>query len=421
VALGAGALALCCALPAVVAIIALPGLLKDKPSSLFAASPSATPARSPLPNDPVSVRQAWVRERIVEALNKQGAALLAGDEAAYLSGVGAKATAAHNGLLVQYRSLRAMEVKGWRYEVVVDPLETSSTGQYRAEVSSFACFVTTPCADAAAQAKTLWQIEGGGATLIEWTPATKNSSPHPWQVSELLAKSGERTVVATTKAYAGKLPSLLIEAEKAALVADRFARGDKVPSRYVVYYAGPKEWKQWFSWDPPTWSAGVAIDVSDDRYELVLNGATLHPAFIDDLLRHELTHSASLPGRYRNSDDLWWLIEGIAEVAEMEGTPVSKYPSLDDVGRLVKSWPRNVDIQAPEADTAEWLVGAKYGVAFLALRHLAERYGEQKMVEFFHTVVHDGKTVAQASLIVFGEEWSKLRSECADYVERTAR
>ncbi|MBV1849920.1 hypothetical protein [Catellatospora tritici] len=399
-------------------VIGVPWLVKQADGD-----PSASPSgvRSPKPGDPVSVAQAWADDKIRKTLAKQDAALLKGDEAEYLSMVDPAATAAYETLQRQFRSLRAMKVSSMVDKADRAAPVVTTDGEWRAEVTTQTCFVVTPCEDAEAKSGTRWRIENDQAVVVEWTPRTGNPSPHPWQVSELVARTGNRTVVATTKTYAAKLPTLLREAEKAALVADRFVRADHKPSQYIVYYAGKREWKSWFDWGPPDWAGGVAIDVSDDRYELVLNADVLQPSFLDNILRHELTHASSLPGRYTDRDDLWWLVEGIAEVAEMSGLPVKQYEGLPDVKKYLKTWDGNVEVDPPGDKTAEWIVGARYGVGFLALRHVSEKYGEKKLVEFFHAVVHDHETFENAAKKVLGTSWSALEKECAEYIKRNAR
>ncbi|WP_157631418.1 hypothetical protein [Catelliglobosispora koreensis] len=419
VALGAAVLVLCCA-GSVAAIVVVPSLgKKDLFTSAKAQptkSPSIAPAKSPSAGDPQSVFQAWAHEKVREALAKQRTALLAGNESGFLAVIDPKIPGTEkNALLRTFRSLRAMKVADWRDSpgTAVD----KSNGLWAFEIFSTACFVSAECEDGPASADTIWRVEGATATLTSWKASDE---AHPWQYSELVASSGGRTVVATTKNYESRLPQLVAEAEKAAIVADRFAPAGKTPSRYVIYFAGQTEWKNWFGWDPPEWSGGVAIDVSDDRYELVLNGQ-LHRSAVDDLLRHELTHASSLVGKIGGSNALWWLIEGIAEYAEMQGAPASTHPGISEVKKLVDSGDvTKIDISGPGRKTAEDVVAGQYGIAFLATRCLAERFTEEKMVEFFHTVVHDQKTLVTASTQVFQSDWGSVSADCFNYVKQAA-
>jgi hypothetical protein len=134
-----------------------------------------------------------------------------------------------------------------------------------------------------------------------------------------------------------------------------------------------------------------------------------------------LTHAASLPGRITGGKELWWLIEGIAEIGEMEGSPISAHPGIDDVASVASG--TDVDglgITGP-ANTAENdAVSGLYGFAFLGARCLSERFGEPKLVEFFHAVVHGRQTTAQAASQVLDMQWPELERECLTYIRQAA-
>jgi hypothetical protein len=367
------------------------------------------PTRSPSASDRVV---ATVRG----ALEKQRAALLAGDEAGYLAVLDADAEqASRASIRQQFRSLVAMKVVEWRDQVMTATDELD--GRWAIDVASSPCFVTAPCADAHALSSERWRVLGETATMISWQPGRQ---PHPWQVSELISSSGNRTIVATTKDQERKLANLLKEAEKAALVADRFARQEP-PSRYVIYYAGREEWRRWFAWNPPDWSAGVAVDVSADRYEVVLNAGQMNADSLPAHLRHEMTHASSLPGKFRDTDELWWLKEGIAELAEANGAPIRDHPGLGGASAALAASTTGFEIKPPADEEKDVVVGGAYAVAFLGARCLSERFGEKKFVEFFHAVLHDGKSEAVASSDVFGADWVVITRDCLDYAHAAIR
>jgi hypothetical protein len=414
VALGVVLAVLLCA--GVIGLAVLGSKLLDGSPVASETSSKPGPARSPREGDPISVYQDWVREKVGETLTRQRKSLLSGDEAGYLSVLdGQAARADRDRLTVQFRSLRAMQVADWDDEL--DTPVRKDGDLWRIEVESSPCFVTDGCADASAVADTVWRVAGATATLVEWE--ADDEEPHPWQTSELVAKAGERTIVATTPAQAAKLPSLLEEAERAARVADRFAQDGRPPSRYVIYWAPSREWELWFDWNPPEWSGGAAIEVSEDRYELVLNADGLHQSAVDDLLRHELTHAASLPGRSAGGKELWWLIEGIAEIGEMEGSPISEHAGIDDVAAIAKD-AEGLEVTGPKDTAAEKAVSGLYAFAFLAARCVSERFGEPKLVEFFHAVVHGRKVAAEAAPEVLDISWDQLQQDCLAYIREAA-
>ncbi|WP_155373984.1 hypothetical protein [Catellatospora vulcania] len=362
-----------------------------------------------------------VKDRIGAALTEQHRALLAGDEAAYLSVIDPEAKPVLDGMRRQFRSLRAMRVAGWS-DAPSNPVPVGAEDGdlWSTELHGTPCFVTPTCATAGAQAQTRWRIRAGRAWLVEWLPVATRPSPHPWQVSELVADAGERTVVATTPQFAGELPTLLAEAEKAALVADRFARAGAAPSRYVVYYAGRAEWQRWFTWNPGNTVSGIAVQVSTERWELMLYDVNITPEVLGGVLRHELTHASSLVGPFKNPDTQWWLHEGLADYALMDGAPVREYIRLPAIRRLVETgWDGDVESAEPPESTDGWMVSARYGMSALAMAHVAERFGEPLLVEFFHRVVHDNLTVEAAAQEVLGVEWAALERECADFIRHS--
>ncbi len=236
------------------------------------------------------------------------------------------------------------------------------------------------------------------------------------------SRSAQRTLVATTANFRDKLPNLLKEAERAAAVADRYAMRGSPPDRYRIYYAGGAEWKRWYGGNRPAWTAGYAVAVGGNHYEIVLNADGLPSGQLDDLLRHEMAHAASLPGRGYSDAGSWWLVEGIAEYAAAGNQPVSRYDNLADVGKLLKAgrWNGRLDKIEPAEAAEDWEVVGSYGVSYLAVRHLADRYGEPAMLAFFKAVLHDGRSMAEAAKESFGEDWSMLHDDCVTYLRGVA-
>ncbi|WP_117208373.1 hypothetical protein [Allorhizocola rhizosphaerae] len=350
-------------------------------------------------------------QRVRAALDRQRSALLGGDEAGYLSIIDPTAgDEDRQAMRRQFAALRAMKVSEWRDDLR-SPIDRAD-GRWSVEVASKVCFVTSPCDDGFAVAETVWLVTADAATLVDWEA---ENHPHPWQLSELVSASGERTVVATTKEHASRLPSILRAAEEAAVVADRFAY-EKKPARYVVYFAGRSEWQRWFRLNLADWTGAVAVSVSDHRYEVVLNGSDMSNDAVAGHLRHELTHASTLPGRHKDNERLWWLKEGIAELAEANGAPMRHHPGLLDAADALAASTTGFELAEPANSATDEQVSGAYAVAYLAVRCLSERFGERRMVEFFHAVVHEDATYVKASAGVFGVDWSVLNQGCLDYV-----
>ncbi|WP_446217091.1 hypothetical protein [Micromonospora sp. IBHARD004] len=394
---------LTCALPSVLLV----GLVGDAAGRPATGDDAATAA----------ARRLGVR--MTGQLDRQAAALLGGDRDGFLAIAepGARAD-----LTRRYAALRALRVTVWRPAADGVPRAVAGRpGEWQLAVKVGYCFVVPACTPASAVIGTRWRDAGEQPRLL--AVEESGSAPagaRPWEVSDLAVAFGKRTVVATTPALRAKLPGLLAQAEAAAKVADLYVVGAP-PDRYLVFYAGRGEWRRWYGGGRPRWTAGYAVGVGGGHHDVVLNAEILSPTGVDDLLRHELTHAASLPDRGYSGRATWWLVEGLAEYAGADGQPVGRYDGLPEVRKLVRGgWNGRLDGLAPADDAADDRVGGSYGVGYLAVRHLVDRYGEQRVLDFFRAVVHDGRSVEEASDQVFGEQWSTLHDDCVGYVRAVA-
>ncbi|MEU9737942.1 hypothetical protein AB0E12_01945 [Micromonospora chersina] len=362
-----------------------------------------------------------LRARMTAQLDRQAAALLDGDRAGFLAVAEA---AARPALTRRYAALRALRVTAWR--PVADGVPAADDrrpGEWRLTVTVGYCFVVPGCTPSSVELGTRWRVAGDSEprlTAVEESRATP-AGARPWEVSDLAVAVGKRAVVATTPALRGKLPGLLAQAEAAAAVADLYAVAAPPPDRYLVYYAGRAEWQRWYGGGRPKWTAGYAVGVGGGHHDVVLNAQSLTASGVDDLLRHELTHAASLPdGGYADRSS-WWLVEGLAEYAGADGQPVDRYEGLAEARKLVRGgWNGRLDALAPADDATDDRVGGAYGIGYLAVHHLVDRFGEQRVLDFFRAVVHERRSMAEAADEVFGEPWSGLHDDCVAYLRAVA-
>jgi hypothetical protein len=404
---------LSCAVP-LVAIVTLRG---HGPGAAANASPVAI--HSPTPGDPEQVTQLWLRERIVEVLTQQAEALLRGDERGFLA-VAEPKSAAVGALRRQFRSLRALKVTAWQVRITDIPERAGA--RWRVAVTYEHCFVEPGCITGPVSIETTWVDRAGVPRMVALAPsASAQDGPRPWEASDLVVAVGKRAVVATTAGQKRRLAEVLREAERAAEIADRYTVGDRPPRHYKIFYAGEAEWRRWYGGDRPEWTAGYAVPVGGGHFDVVLNGKDLHSSVLDDLLRHEMTHAASLPGGGFRTGENWWLVEGLADLAAAGGRPVSQYESLGDVRRLVSGgWNGPLSAAEPGQRATDWQVSAAYGIGYLAVRHLVDRFGEQALLAFFKAVVHERKTPDTASTEVFREPWKTLHDDCVSYARSAA-
>ncbi len=412
-------------LTAAVALLGGPAAAPDERSAILAplagapASPQPSPvAAGPGSSGPGSQPRAGASRDVPQrlagqlqaALDAQAAALLRGDEPGFLAVADAGEPALTSQLRRRFAVLRALRVAGWRETLAGAPEPVAAPAadparQWRIGVELRYCFVVPGCAPVAVQVETRWADRDGQLRLVALggSPAS-GLGPRPWEVSDLRVAVGPRVIVAATPRYAARLAAALASAERAAAVADRYARWGPPPGRYLVYLAGPDEWGRWYGVPQPSWVAGYAMAVSDDDTEIILNAEKVTRNEVTDTLRHELAHVVTLAGVRRSYTARWWLVEGIAEYVRMVGRPLSAYRGLSQAQRYLYSgqWSDLAALDQPPVSASVGDAAGRYGVAFLAVRCLAQRYGEDRMLRFFDAVVRQGGDQDRASLEQFG-------------------
>ncbi|SCL20465.1 Peptidase MA superfamily [Micromonospora nigra] len=371
---------------------------------------------SPQVEDPTVLAARQLSARLTAQLERQAAALLAGDRAGWLA---VAEPAAHPELLRRYAALRALRVTGWQVRAQDLPTEVPGRpGEWRLLVEYRYCFVVPGCRVSSVVAGTRWRLDGGQPRLVAVEASrSARTGTRPWEISELVVAHGSRTVVATTPELRRTLPELLAKAEAAARVADDYVVSGPPPDRYRVFYAGPQEWRRWYGGDRMEWTAGYAVTVGGGHHEVVLNAERVSADGLADLLRHELTHAASLPERGYPGRSTWWLVEGLAEYAAADGQPVDRYEGLTAVRQMVRAgWTGRLDDVAPGEDATAERVAGSYGVSYLAVRHLIDRYGPGRVLAFTRLVLHELRPVAEAAQESLGEAWPGVHDRATAYV-----
>ncbi|MER7461092.1 hypothetical protein [Micromonospora sp. NPDC126480] len=365
--------------------------------------------------------------RITGQLDRQSAALLRGDRAGFLA---IAERGLHTDLSRRFATLRALRVSGWQARPKGLPTQAGRPGEWRLTVEFQYCFAVPDCRPSSLFVETRWRDSGAQPRLLEMARSSPDQylpgrmdqvGSLPWEMSQLVAVMGKRTLVATTPQFRKRLPELLARAEAAAKVADQYVVAGDRPDRYRIYYAGPKEWKRWYGGRQPDWAAGYAIGIGGGHREIVVKDDRYTPAGLDELLRHELAHAASLPDHDYRDESTWWLVEGLAEYAGADGRAISRYFGLSATRRLVnRGWDRKLDTVAPGEDDPDARVTGSYGIAYLAVRYLVDRFGEERVFAFVKAVVHDRRIPRQTSEAVLGVPWSTLHADCVKYIRGVA-
>ncbi|MFI5840656.1 hypothetical protein ACIA8K_13195 [Catenuloplanes sp. NPDC051500] len=419
---------------AVVVTILAGAAVASYPALIGAADAGAVPAVSTPPASPAadamsSERVPWIRSQIDSSLQAQAAALLAGDEPGFLAPLAAGNTDLGRDLSRRFQALRAMQVTGWVEKLIGAPTPVTGMGgreEWLARVDLQHCFVVSGCVTDGLRAETRWiETPSDGVRMVAFDASkSEENGPRPWEVTDLTVAVGARTVVGVSPKYAKRLPELQKQAEAAALLADRYVRGDAGPvDRYRIFMADGKEWQRWYGGEDLEWAAGYAVPTGEARLEVVLNLSEMPEDYVDDTLRHELAHVATLRAAdYSDDSDFWWMIEGIADYVDESGVPIAEYEEADLVARYVDEvdMASGVVVPPPDADTEDWQVAARYGVGYYAVRRIAERFGEPAMLAFFDAVVRNGTPLKDAAPATLGKDWDDVNRDCLDYLKRVA-
>ena len=62
---------------------------------------------------------------------------------------------------------------------------------------------------------------------------------------------------------------------------------------------------------------------------------------------------------------------------------------------------------------------ARYGVAFLSVRRIADDVRAGQDADFWGQVVHDNTSLEDASLSALGAPWTTVSADCAPYIRRS--
>ncbi|MGE5826910.1 MAG: hypothetical protein ACM30G_00905 [Micromonosporaceae bacterium] len=360
----------------------------------------------------------WVFRAAGEVLVARGAAVAAGDEAAFLAPLDPGNAKLISEETRRFRVLRQMGAGVYRESVTGTP-EDLGQRSWRLDTDMFYCFGPATCSVVRLPIRTEWSFRSDGLRIAAVvSSAAEWNGPRPWEVADLQVRTGNRVVLAATKSNAWRLADAVRSADSAALVADTFAKWHEPPSRYVIFLAGPNEWKTWYGHEQPDWAAAWAVPVGNLTTEVVVRTDSVRQSTLQGLLSHELTHVTSLAGdRSGLTRNTWWLVEGIADYAEFLGKPVRLYDALAPTRTYVHgSWDGDIAVSAPGSDASVDEAAAHYGVAFLAVRRIAERYGQEKMIKFFGAVVHEDKSLETAASSTLGASWASVSTDCAKFV-----
>jgi hypothetical protein len=407
-------------------------LTSDEPApsaTMAAPAVSATPASaptgpppSPKPGDPESVRYTWALDQIRASLATMTKGMRDGNLGAFVKPAADKKVRAE--LDRRFRSLRAMKVSGFDLSVDSGPFNEKKVrgfSEWGARIGLEHCFAVATCAPSKVVFDTVWRDTAAGYRMTKISAiSADDNGPHPWEVSALTAVTGSRAVVAAPKSYAAKARAFLPLAERAARTADKYVLGAK-PDRYIVYLAGPAEWKKWFG-GSEDWAVGFAVPTTRTRSDIVLRMEDLSTGYAESVLKHEMGHVATLAGRdYReHTGDDWWLTEGIAEYIEWDKRGIANYDRKQTSRRFIRErkFKGNLEKLVPADNAPDWQIDAAYGLGYYATSCIAAQYGHQKLMTLVDQMLREDRPASVVSDQYLGVPWPTVTKRCFAYTKQ---
>ncbi|GIF46839.1 hypothetical protein DFJ67_1530 [Asanoa ferruginea] len=412
------------AVPAVIVLTSgspTPTATAATPAASAGASPTGPPP-SPKAGDPDGVRYAWAAAQIKATLAGMTKAMKTGDQAAFVAAGADKNVRAE--LDRRFRSLRAMRIAEFEMTIDSGPFNEKKVGgfsEWGVSLQIRHCFVVTGCEPDSVVVDSTWRDSPAGYRMVKLaTIKADDNGPHPWEVSLLTAAVGSRAVVAAPKQYAAQARAFLPAAERAAKIADKYVLGEK-PNRYLIYLAGPSEWKKWFG-GSQDWAVGFATPATEHRSDIVLRMEEIDGGYAEEVMKHEMGHVATLAGReYRDYyGENWWLTEGIAEYIEWDGRGIAGYDRQQSARRLLreKRFTGNLEKLVPADNAADWQIDGAYGLGFYATSCISDQFGHAKLMDFANEVLRAGRPSEVAAPQILKAEWSTVTKRCLAYTKQ---
>ncbi|MBF9129506.1 hypothetical protein I0C86_11085 [Plantactinospora sp. S1510] len=402
-------------------------------------SPRTTASGSASPSSTVTLSP----DDAVEAMLKaQAEALLRGDEAGYLAPVDKSYTALYDHYRNQYKILRALRISSWQMMMGIPPVFPQGPGaedqKVQLDVFVSYCFETPTCpppsrftSDAAQftyRPKVSQRGDGYLITGLNQPPTdTYSLRPLPWEWDSLDFQEGNRVIVAAPPAQANRLGEVTAAAERAAKVADQYAKvaGREPPPRYVVFLAGDKEWNKWLGGQSAKYSVGYAYQSGKIRSDVVLKMSAMGRNSVESVLRHEFGHVVTATGSNDGAAGIYntnqWITEGIAEYIEYAPKGPTASGNMNAVRSHVRrgKWSNSIGLAPLPESASNEAAAVFYGLSQLGISCMASRYGEAKMFQWAMNALHGDLGYDEAAKKYFGVGFKAVNTTCASYVRRT--
>ncbi|GAA4944274.1 hypothetical protein [Actinoplanes utahensis] len=386
-------------------------------------APSASAVASPSPPS----RPA---DKIKQALDAQAEALVVGDLPGWLAPVDPKLHARYTTL---FHNMRAIEVKIVKQRMDREP--SAQGASLRVPIKLAYCFSGVRCAqwhDSVYQGAPklsyllTWTPRGGSwvITGIGRTGLPNHLQPAPWENDVMAVVKGKRVIVSAPAATAKHIKRILPLAEKAAVVADRYAGyTGGLQDRYRVYIADGKAWKTWYTGDRPAWSIAYYLPLNvTGNGDILLRAGEVMPEndrYVTEILQHEFAHAVTMDAAI-DTDEHQWLVEGIAEyIGMLPAKPQNTY-SADVLRRAQRQRGalKTIAVEPLDDDSDDLTVDALYATGHLAVGCLTAQYGEPQMLAFINRVMRSGEDLDPAARAAFGKPFKTVDKECVNWIKK---
>jgi hypothetical protein len=400
------------------------GYLTDR-EPLAGKAVAAEPSAEAIPLTPF--------ESVNVALKAQAAALLQGDEKAWLAAVDPGQSKLRTRYRSMFTSLRRLGVSRFEYRTAVNPAD-KKTGTIGVTAQVEYCFSTDSCPEKRQQSYgpptitqelKLKQIKGR-YLITSLTSKGDGEQPTPWESGDLVFSVGKRVTVIGNRSERKYFGQVLAVAEKAAAVNDRFAALIGNPQRrYRIYLAGPKQWKTWYGGITDTWVIGYAIPLSNAGTDVVLNIRKMagDRQVLSSTIQHELGHVVTLGGVHRagGRSDLW-MSEGIAEYIGWYPKSATSSWRRSAVRAVLHSSkrPKSIAARALADDGGPDGSDAFYGMGHFAADCMARKYGQGALFDFVRLYLRENRDLDPASREAFGKPFATIDKACLAWIRDKA-
>jgi hypothetical protein len=256
-------------------------------------------------------------------------------------------------------------------------------------------------------------------------PAPRTRQPI-WMLGRLAVRHGADTVVAATDpATARRVGSLLLQAERDVHAVDGRWHGSLVA--YVP--ADQADFEKLVEGDPGQYDniAGITTSVDGSTGvgspQMIAVNPTIFDTLSDDgqrvVVTHEATHLATNAASSTAPD---WLIEGFADYVAIGAAQIplklAAGPAVDgrgDAGAPLQL-PSDEDFSDRDADEQQ----QAYALSWLAVRMLADRYGQRRLVSFYLDAVAAPNQLDRTLRLHFSTSLTEVTRQWRQLVGRLA-